>query len=227
MMTCRLLCALLVLALCCCLSLGVADTGGARQNELSQPPPPPEKPSPEDNSSNSNTHTDQEPAIDDVPSKAVLTATGVGSRVLSTGKAEEGAPGSPGSGGGGNNLTGSQDNSDHATVNKLEEDPELSKTNDKVKETETNTTTTTTTTTKAPTTTTTTTKAPSNTAMDTDAPTTTTTRAPSRPREIDGSFGRSSVGVCSAAARRIRAGVHRCGLKGCVRAMRASTRPRG
>ncbi|RNC32981.1 hypothetical protein TcCL_Unassigned04365, partial [Trypanosoma cruzi] len=35
------------------------------------------------------------------------------------------------------------------------------------------------------------------------------------------------VGVCPAGACRIRAGVHRCGLKRCVRAARASTQPRG
>ncbi|ESS62318.1 hypothetical protein TCDM_10042 [Trypanosoma cruzi Dm28c] len=34
------------------------------------------------------------------------------------------------------------------------------------------------------------------------------------------------VGVCPAGACRIRAGVHRCGLKRCVRAVRASTQPR-
>ncbi|ESS61474.1 hypothetical protein TCDM_10928 [Trypanosoma cruzi Dm28c] len=35
------------------------------------------------------------------------------------------------------------------------------------------------------------------------------------------------VGVCPATACRIRGGVHRCGLKRCMRAVRASTQPRG
>ncbi|RNC35409.1 mucin TcMUCII [Trypanosoma cruzi] len=76
-------------------------------------------------------------------------------------------------------------------------------------------------------TTTTTTTAP-------EAPSTTTTEAPAvdHPRTVTSSRNRRQpqqlcVGVCPAAARRIRSGVHRSGLKRCVRAVRASTQPRG
>ncbi|EKF29480.1 mucin-associated surface protein (MASP), putative [Trypanosoma cruzi marinkellei] len=55
MMTCRLLCALLVLALCCCPSVGVRANDEVKQDDPS-PPHTLEKPGPEDNSSRLTTH---------------------------------------------------------------------------------------------------------------------------------------------------------------------------
>ncbi|KAF8303986.1 putative mucin TcMUCII [Trypanosoma cruzi] len=177
MMKCRLLCALLVLALCCCPSLCAADS--------------PEKPSVSEVQVDGKGTGQLSHAPGETP------ATTVGSAV--PGPVERGSE--AGHGGGAtkpepqpnaasNNLqegddmkkaeSGTSSSAEHR--NKSEEDSAQK--------------TTTTTNTQAPTTTTTTTapEAPSTTT--TEAPTTTTTRAPPRLREIDGSLS-SFAWVCA------------------------------
>ncbi|KAF8286502.1 putative mucin TcMUCII [Trypanosoma cruzi] len=180
MMTCRLLCALLVLALCCCPSLCAADS--------------PEKPSVPEGQVDG-TGTDQ---LSHAPGGTPATTVGL---PVPGPDAERGSE--AGHGGGAtdpqlqpnaapNNLQGkgtddmkkteSGTSSSAEQRNKSEEDSAQK--------------TTTTTTTQAPTTTTTTTapEAPSTTT--TEAPTTTTTRTPSRLREMDGSLS-SFAWVCA------------------------------
>ncbi|EAN91136.1 putative mucin TcMUCII [Trypanosoma cruzi] len=178
MMTCRLLCALLVLALCCCPSVCVAGTNpDVKASVAASPKSPP---------SVTLTQGKSEPgslgngSVADLGSTAVdgpaLTAAGRESGDVSNTLQNQGPDGTPGP-----EISTGQSAEE---ANQEAEDPAE--------------TTATTTTTQAPTTiTTTTTKAPSNTAMNTEAlTTTTTTRAPSRLREIDGSLS-SSAWVCA------------------------------
>ncbi|RNF09219.1 mucin TcMUCII [Trypanosoma cruzi] len=197
MMTYRLLCALLVLALCCCPSLCVAATQEAAANPQT-----------------TMTNTTQ-PGVnnDETNIKAVGKDAGQSPSPPHPSQGT-GQPGSSflepvaklGNDGGGGSVptsTGTNEvsNALKADGNKGTKGPPSDKilseeqANRESEDSTEETTTTTTTTTKAPTTTTTTTtQAPSTTT--TEAPTTTTTHAPSRLREIDGSLS-SSAWVCA------------------------------
>ncbi|KAF8288556.1 putative mucin TcMUCII [Trypanosoma cruzi] len=177
MMTCRLLCALLVLALCCCPSVcaehtetvsisdAVAGRNAASFSATASKAPP----------------RSSQPGPQDVVSAAESREVG----------ADMGG------------ASGSETQSDGATDNSQKHDNDdtsgpQGSTNKSADQTYQNAedpaaTTTTTTTTMAPTTTTAP-EAPSTTT--TEAPTTTTTRAPSRLRVIDGSLS-SSAWVCA------------------------------
>ncbi|KAF8277912.1 putative mucin TcMUCII [Trypanosoma cruzi] len=179
MMTCRLLCALLVLALCCCQYVCAAESAGHTEVKAAvaaslQSLVPEGTPKEIGNSGSPSKEPGAEQERD---AGAGPSLTGVLPQPKDAKNAVQIKDG--------DNTTGSQNsrNTPAEEANQEAEDPAG--------------TTTTTTTTYAPTTiTTTTTKAPSNTAMNTEAPTTTTTRAPSRLREIDGSFS-SSAWVCA------------------------------
>ncbi|KAF8300963.1 putative mucin TcMUCII [Trypanosoma cruzi] len=199
MTTFRLLCALLVLALCCCSSVCMAETQlediekRVEERDNIQLPLPPQPP------------TAKPPIAHGSVTSHSPSATGV---------TIEGA-GQPGSSGLGFSAEPGMLDRDETRLSALElqsddekntvqaegakeqqsrTEPSAEQTN-KVSETSAQTTTTTTTTTKAPTTTTTTApEAPTTTT--TEAPTTTTTRAPSRLREMDGSLS-SSAWVCA------------------------------
>ncbi|PBJ78438.1 mucin TcMUCII [Trypanosoma cruzi cruzi] len=177
MMTCRLLCALLVLALCCCPSVWAAGTdtesvdvtedvvedGGRRADQLATAVEPPH----------------EETVLSGLPVTEPGAEQGTNTRT-------------------GQRLTDNLPKSDEATAatqkkgqngttgTETDKKPSTEEGNKKGEDTSERTTTTTTT--KAPTTTTTTTT--------TEAPNTTITRAPSRLREIDGSLS-SSAWVCA------------------------------
>ncbi|KAF8306553.1 putative mucin TcMUCII [Trypanosoma cruzi] len=197
MMTCRLLCALLVLALCCCPSVCTSnspenvDDSRKATNGTTQAPTT-NKPGGADGSVNSHSTSSES----GVKEKDQLGLSGSGSG-LDKGK---NLPGKTG-------TTGPEPQPDDAPDTVQGEDksmtmrpggsrPTADQPNEKAKD-HAETTTTTTTTSQAPTTTTTTTTAPEATSTTTtEAPTTTTTRAPSRLREVDGSLS-SSVWVCA------------------------------
>ncbi|PWU98883.1 putative mucin TcMUCII [Trypanosoma cruzi] len=177
MMTCRLLCALLVLALCCCPS-NASGTERAEQD------------------------SSQETTMTTATQATTLTLGQPGPKGEESG-GDKGNPAAHGDGGAttdpktqlnakpnasaaevknGMTETTSDKNPSAEQRNKSEEDSPQ---------------TTTTTTTQAPTTTTTTTTAPeAPSTTTTETPTTTTTRAPSRLREIDGSLS-SSAWMCA------------------------------
>ncbi|KAF8286521.1 putative mucin TcMUCII [Trypanosoma cruzi] len=180
MMTCRLLCALLVLALCCCPSVCVAI---------------PEKPSVSEVQVDG-TGTGE---LSHTPGRTPATTVGLPVQGLAAERGSEAGHSGVATdpqlqpNDASNNLQGegtddkkkkeSGTSSSAEQRNKSEEDSAQK--------------TTTTTTTQAPTTTTTTTTAPeAPSTTTTEAPTTTTTRAPSRLREIDGSLS-SSAWVCA------------------------------
>ncbi|EAN89802.1 putative mucin TcMUCII [Trypanosoma cruzi] len=173
MMTCRLLCALLVLALCCCPSVCVAETENGPKAAPVPPPPPPEPTPP--------------------------TAGQLGSSSLEpVGKpgndgGEE--PGSSSTAGLGPKVS-TEPNTSLSEGTKEQQSRTETSGEEKNKESETSAQkTTTTTTTKPPTTTTTTTtKAPNTTT--TEAPAVSTTRVPSRLREMDSSLS-SSAWACA------------------------------
>ncbi|EAN90196.1 putative mucin TcMUCII [Trypanosoma cruzi] len=167
MTTCRLLCALLVLALCCCPFLCFAQDPEKVQSSdvtLSAPSPP----------SNPPATTTGQSGLQDVVSAAELQDVDgdvrgtSGSETQSDGAADKSQKHDN------NDTTGPQGSTNRSAdqTDQNGEDPAA-------------TTTTTTTAPVAPSTTTT-----------TEAPTTTTTRAPSRLREIDGSLS-SSAWVCA------------------------------
>ncbi|KAF8303623.1 putative mucin TcMUCII [Trypanosoma cruzi] len=176
MMTCRLLCALLVLALCCCPSVCVADANEDTAGKSGK------------DSVSTNSKPEGKGLVTESPGKTPSPPE----------NNEEGRETEK------SHTTGtitktpqSQNNSNNT------QDQDGGKSNEQTKGTNTVTaneqkkaaapTTTTTTTTKAPTTTT----APEATSTTTtEAPTTTTTRAPSRLREMDGSLS-SSAWVCA------------------------------
>ncbi|PBJ70957.1 mucin TcMUCII [Trypanosoma cruzi cruzi] len=199
MMTCRLLCAVLVLALCCCPYVCAAGSGD-KTGEPGETPTPQDSvgSNDSDNTGAKNTElngqsSDKEADSSERPSKTVSasatpppTGTGEegpsGASALQDGRGASGQPGaleenviSPGS-------TGDSDKSDVNT----EHNKEVALTGKEVKEQAPTTTTTTTTTTEAP----------SDTAMNAEVPTTTTSHAPSRLREVDGSLS-SSAWVCA------------------------------
>ncbi|KAF8303737.1 putative mucin TcMUCII [Trypanosoma cruzi] len=171
MMTCRLLCALLVLALCCCPSVG-----GTAANEDTVDNPgehsDPTKPKPEVSNQ-----------VTQLPSTTPLSS-----------KVSGGGKGTVESQSDLNQAQGQE--KDEKSTNEEADGDETDNAKDQNQKTNAiNKTTTTTTTTSTTTTTTTTTQAPTTT-MTTKTPTTTTTRTPSRLREIDGSLS-SSAWVCA------------------------------
>ncbi|ESS61143.1 hypothetical protein TCDM_13791 [Trypanosoma cruzi Dm28c] len=218
MMTCRLLCALLVLALCCCPSVCAAESSQVSVKDI--PTPSVIQPQEAGVSGPTNTSPTSSPAA------AAAASPGKNERPHTQGVSgvEEALPetpivvaapaGSPGPTSsvpitkevpGGSGISGSpgpvadtaQENGDNDTTeSKSGNNPSTDQTNtnadDSAKKntaaTISTTTTTTTTTTTAP-------VAPSTTTT-TEAPTTTTTRAPSRLREVDGSLS-SSAWVCA------------------------------
>ncbi|KAF5217060.1 putative mucin TcMUCII [Trypanosoma cruzi] len=185
MTTCRLLCALLVLALCCCPSVCVTA------NKVNDTP-------------------SAEPAVPKVPGvqepveKGVEQSERVEKPVIAAGMGNTQGMVS----GGSSNSQGASGVSGQSTLQTpgvplrpptvptaaSGEQSGLIVPEKKEEKKTTTSTTTTTTTTKAPTTTTTTTTTTSTTT--TEAPTTTTTRTPSRLREMDGSLS-SSAWVCA------------------------------
>ncbi|KAF8307022.1 putative mucin TcMUCII [Trypanosoma cruzi] len=174
MMTCRLLCALLVLALCCCPSVCAVEPtqSDVKASVAASPQSPPSVPRKEiGNSGSLGNGSGAEKGSTAVAGPAPTVAGPEPGDVSNTLKnhVSDGAPGAE---------IGTRQSAEEA--NQEAEDPAE--------------TTTTTTTTMAPTTiTTTTTKTPTTT---TEAPTTTTTHAPSRLREIDVSLS-SSAWVCA------------------------------
>ncbi|KAF8307033.1 putative mucin TcMUCII [Trypanosoma cruzi] len=176
MMTCRLLCALLVLALCCCPSVCAVEP--TQHTEVKavvaaiSPSLVPEVPSQGTSQPGSPSNGSGAEKGSTAVAGPAPTAAGPESGDVSNTLQNHDPDGAPG------REIGTRQSAEEA--NQEAEDPAE--------------TTTTTTTTYAPTTiTTTTTKAPTTT---TEAPTTTTTRAPSRLREIDGSLS-SSAWVCA------------------------------
>ncbi|PBJ79544.1 mucin TcMUCII [Trypanosoma cruzi cruzi] len=205
MMTCRLLCALLVLALCCCPSVCVADTelkdneNGVQEQGGGMSPPPPQ---PKVNNDKVNIQAvgkdvgESSLLLEGDQGKGHLDLPITGS-VAKLGNGGGGGPVSTSTEGLGPNKVpnklqadGNKGTTGPPSDKRLSEEQANSESEDSTEET----TTTTKTTTQPTTTTTTTTQAPSTTT--TEAPNTTTTRAPSRLREIDGSLS-SSAWVCA------------------------------
>ncbi|PBJ79070.1 mucin TcMUCII [Trypanosoma cruzi cruzi] len=207
MLTCRLLCALLVLALCCCPSVGAADSSQVLVKDI--PSPSPTQPQGTGVSGAANTSTTSssavpsaalpgkiegpdtqgisgvEQALPENPSKVAAPAgsSGPASSVPITkevpgGSGISGSPGSPGPVADTVQKNGDNDTADSKSGN----NPSTEQTNTNADDSAQKTTTTTTT------------QAPSTTT--TEASTTTTTRAASRLREIDGSLS-SSAWVCA------------------------------
>ncbi|RNC32075.1 mucin TcMUCII [Trypanosoma cruzi] len=188
MMTCRLLCALLVFALCCCPSVCVSEIQPAASSQTNKAPAPTKPESPESVTGEST------PATEGAPQGTGQPGSSSKGSAAEHGNTAGDAGSSPGphpqSSGAHNTVQreGTEDTS--GTKNRTRTSTEHANKNvDDPAET------TTTTTTKAPTTTTTTApEAPSTTT--TEAPTVSTTHAPSRLREIDGSLS-SSAWVCA------------------------------
>ncbi|KAF5217736.1 hypothetical protein ECC02_009369 [Trypanosoma cruzi] len=185
MMTCRLLCALLVLALCCCPSVCATVANQDKDAETKQDSDL------EDNQMEEpKLVTDQHSASSSSPQKITVEGTeharNTAKHTLETTVAVTGTAGSQ------NNSSNTKDQ-DHGQSTKEETENTKTVTVNKQNKKYAPTTTTEEPTT---TTTTTTTQAPSGKATTTEAPTTTTTRAPSRLREIDGSFS-GSAWVCA------------------------------
>ncbi|PBJ74926.1 mucin TcMUCII [Trypanosoma cruzi cruzi] len=172
MMTCRLLCALLVLALCCCPSVCVKTTGGLTKNmDLSSTQSQVQDQSDEEQVSETEIVAEPEGEAD------VDEGSGSEDSTLRKTQGSSDEVKTPGEdAGAGQRLTGtpglqSDTNKSADLTDKEAEDPAK----------------TTTTTTTAP-------ETPSTTT--TGTPTTTTSRAPSRLRKIDGSLS-SSAWVCA------------------------------
>ncbi|PBJ68167.1 mucin TcMUCII [Trypanosoma cruzi cruzi] len=195
MMTCRLLCALLVLALCCCPSVCAEDIQRATEVQGDIKDPNVSSLSPESKAAASN------------GGAAGLAAAAPGGIPGNSqpGSSSNGAAEQPEKGviEGGPTVTVPQGNAESVKLQRDDKDSTTGRTRSTstptekiVKEAEdTAKATNTTTTTQPPTTnTTTTTQAPSTTT--TEAPAVSTTHAPSRLREIDGSLS-SSAWVCA------------------------------
>ncbi|EAN94328.1 putative mucin TcMUCII [Trypanosoma cruzi] len=192
MTTCRLLCALLVLALCCCPSVRATEAneikGGGAHN-LSPAKPKPEVTNPVEQPPSK---TPISPKIDAEERETESGENKALQTLQTTDKIKEKAESQ-------SNLNQARDQEkDGKSTNEESDRDETDKANgQKQKSNAINTTTTTTTTTKAPTTTTTTTTAPhAPSTTNTEAPTATTTLAPSHIREIDGSLS-GSAWVCA------------------------------
>ncbi|KAF8297395.1 putative mucin TcMUCII [Trypanosoma cruzi] len=193
MMTCRLLCALLVLALCCCPSVCAGDAQEATEGQGDKKDPNSLSPSPKSKAAAPNGGAAglaaSAPGV--IPGNDQPGSSSLGSAEQPEKGVVEGGP----------TVTVPQGNAESVKVQRDDKDSTTGTTRSTstptekiVKEAE-DTATTTTTTTQAPTTTTTTTtQAPSTTT--TEMPAVSTTRAPSRLREIDGSLS-SSAWVCA------------------------------
>ncbi|EAN90983.1 mucin TcMUCII, putative [Trypanosoma cruzi] len=177
MMTCRLLCALLVLALCCCPSVCVTGSEVATGKSVKDSVPTKSKPDEQKQVTGPPSTTPSPPKNND---------EGRGTEQSHTTGTITKTPQSQNT----SNITQDQDG---GKSNEQTEHTNAVTANEQKKAAAP--TTTTTSTTQAPTTTTTT-QAPINKATTTEAPTTTTTRTPSRLREIDGSLS-SSAWVCA------------------------------
>ncbi|PBJ77785.1 mucin TcMUCII [Trypanosoma cruzi cruzi] len=190
MMTCRLLCALLVLALCCCPLLCVTAAGSGVKEESS-----------EKGSNLEDNRTEEPKQLTELPGRAFPSpetkkekkgTEHAGNTVLhtsqTTGTMQEAAE--PQS-----NLNNTQEKGDGKSTEERTENTNADKANEQ-NEKPNAMNTTTTTTTQAPTTTTTAAPEAPSTTTTTETPTTTTTRAPSRLREVDGSPS-SSAWVCA------------------------------
>ncbi|KAF8303880.1 putative mucin TcMUCII [Trypanosoma cruzi] len=198
MMTCRLLCALLVLALCCCPSVCVTASEEAQVSTPGHPLPLPQGQTRETMSSGSNAPTLPKVDTSDEADQSVTAFKEGKPGVSSNTEDGEGATEQTESENVDTKSRGSTENSSKSVVKKTEQNPEVLRPNEEANLPTTNTKITTTTTTKAPTTTTTTTTTAPEAPRDTtsEAPTTTTTRAPSLLREMDGSLS-SSAWVCA------------------------------
>ncbi|PBJ68753.1 mucin TcMUCII [Trypanosoma cruzi cruzi] len=173
MMTCRLLCALLVLALCCCPSVCVTEsedpTGKSGKGSVSGIPKP-DGPGQvtELRSTNSPLQEIKVEGRGTEDSQKIETlASNITSTITETPQSQ--------------NSSNNAQNQDDGGYNGQTEHTNTATANEQKKA-------------DAPTTTTAAPKAPSTTT--TEAPTTTTTRAPSRLREVDGSLS-SSAWVCA------------------------------
>ncbi|EAN95542.1 putative mucin TcMUCII [Trypanosoma cruzi] len=182
MMTWRLLCALLVLALCCCPSVCVTATSGDQVGDspnstaAQQPGADDSEATKTSTAPNSTGPTVTLPKLEDPDSQQPAPAGSPNTEGPESIPKEGAGPGTDGSGSPGGSVSPAAASSISVTGTVPAQSQK-----------ENAPTTTTTTTTKAPTTTTTTT---------TEAPSTTTTRAPSLLRESDGSLS-SSAWVCA------------------------------
>ncbi|KAF8286820.1 hypothetical protein TcBrA4_0023610 [Trypanosoma cruzi] len=190
MTTCRLLCALLVLALCCCPSVCAIEANGIKGDGAHNRNPGKPMPEVTDLVEQPSSKAPILPEVDVEERETESEENKALQTLQTTDKIEEMA-------GLQSNLNQLQDQEKDVKSTNEEADPdETDKANDQNQKK--NAINTTTTTTKAPTTTTTTTT--------TEAPTTTTTRAPSRLREVDGSLSSSAWVVprcCSPASARV------------------------
>ncbi|EKF29451.1 mucin TcMUCII, putative [Trypanosoma cruzi marinkellei] len=197
MMTCRLLCAVLVLALCCCLSVCAEEPPMAKEaGRLEDHQSPPEIAESEVDGQSLSPRTGFPSDHEDTAPGALESETQVSSHSGSPSVlpvAERGKVGEKGPNLDEESVILQEKGNDVATRpqsnTRLSEEEAAKETDASAQMT---TTTTTTTAPEAPSTTTT--EAPSTTT--TEAPTTTTTHAPSRLREIDGSLS-SSAWVCA------------------------------
>ncbi|PBJ71349.1 mucin TcMUCII [Trypanosoma cruzi] len=203
MMKCRLLCALLVLALCCCPSecaeepptVPSTKTTAEMSKDKKEPdaqanagttnlltPAPVGKSPVADHSGSSGSRSGDVPGIVDEDGKSLTVMLAQSDDTNDNLQRE-----------GNNGTTGSQSSKKPYTEEEIKKGEDTSETTANAKTAPT----TKTTTTQAPTTTTTTTAAPvAPSTTTTEAITTTTTRAPSRLREVDGSLS-SSAWVCA------------------------------
>ncbi|KAF5224640.1 hypothetical protein ECC02_002279 [Trypanosoma cruzi] len=192
MMTCRLLCALLVLALCCCPSVCMTATDDVKENGSGELPTPEGK-RPGTTSLNPSAPTVLKPGTSNGKEETQGTVSGGASN-------NQGASGAPGQSQLQSPGVPLQPPTAPTVASGAQSGPIVPEKEEEKKTTAS--TTMTTKTTKAPITTTTTTtttaapEAPSDAANSAEAPTTTTTRAPSRLREIDGSLS-SSAWLCA------------------------------
>ncbi|EAN90880.1 putative mucin TcMUCII [Trypanosoma cruzi] len=204
MTTCHLLCALLVLALCCCPSVCAADVN--RKAGSSSPTTtttnkiePPKEDKEDTSETQKNAKNPSPPVLVGAPGKdqsGLPNKESVGKPVTN---AESGNVDGEGqslavTGQKLNNMSSTSQAEDNKGTIGLQGDKNISADTQTKSEAPAETTTTTTTT-QAPTTTTTSAPVAPSTA-NTEAPTTTTTRAPSRLREVDGSLS-SSAWVCA------------------------------
>ncbi|KAF8278376.1 putative mucin TcMUCI [Trypanosoma cruzi] len=200
MMTCRLLCALLVLALFCSPSVCVSDSSNVQAP--SQNTTTTKTESPRDNNENtiendvrvtSHSSTSSELGLQPSAPSGSPGSGSVSEQRTDAGKGQGSTVPRPQSSDAGNTLP--KDDKKVDTGTQIQMDISTDQTDQEAEASAKRTTTTTTT--KAPTTTTTTTKAPeAPSTTTTEVPITTTTRAPSRLREIDGSLS-SSAWVCA------------------------------
>ncbi|EKF29627.1 mucin TcMUCII, putative [Trypanosoma cruzi marinkellei] len=203
MMTCRLLCALLVLALCCCSSACAADVHKVQD--------PSQSTTATTTTQDAKDKKNTKPDSDILVTSDLSTSSGLGQQASTSSDPPGPGPVSEqGAGAGTGQIFTVPDQQSNDASNSLQKDVMNGdkgaqiRMNISMDQTDREAEVpakriTTTTSTRAPTTSTTTTaapEAPTTTPMATEAPTTTTTRAPSRPREIDGSLS-SSAWVCA------------------------------